>query len=694
MFLLEEVPIMKNGIETIQTETVYSINDFPYADFRKEQKVKNKKGITYYNISASFDIESTTIDGRKIRKGKIEHYIDPPQGFMYQWQFAIKDKVCFGRTWEEFTQFIENIRIALELYDNKILVVYVHFLSYEFQFMKDFFQIESIFATEKRKILKMNTIGIEFRCSYMLSNMSLAKFCENSRLCSHYKMKDTYDYKKLRTPKTPLTNEEMAYCYNDVRGLNECIDTLLLEDDILSIPITNTGYVRREFRQAMRTKENRRLFEKIQLNVEEYNILRKAFRGGNTHANRMYSNKILPNVYSYDIQSSYPAMMMLEEFPMGKFTRVTLDTQEKLDLYTSKYCVVMTIEMFDITVKENVVIPYLDIAHCSRHSNIENDNGRVLSADYVEITLTNLDLDIIRENYNFTGLRVLKAEYARKGKLPKEFREKLLHFYTLKTELKDIDGKEYEYMKSKNRVNSSYGMMVTAIDHSEIDYNAETHDWTENFPEVEKALFDYYKNRNNFLCYQWGVWVTALARTALQKMISKIGIDVIYVDTDSVKFINRDNCKYFEEENKRIIQKVLSNDIKAYATDKEGIDRYLGIWDYEGSYIRFKTLGAKKYCFEKYNKKKDIVEFKITVSGMSKEKGARAVGTMENFNIGQVYHDIGRTTSWYNESDIKQITVNGDTFTTASNIAVLETTYELGVTNEYYEILSKYIDVI
>jgi len=696
-----KVPVieLKTKKVTSYIEKVYNVDDFPYDRYRQASR-SYKNNVSYYNISAAFDIETTTIDGIKDEKDK---YIIPPYGFMYQWQFCVKDTVCFGRTWEEWLTFMKRLRRGLQLTENKKLVIYVHNLSYEFQFMKDFVTIESLFAKDARKVMKMATKCYEFRCSYFLSNMNLIKFCENSELCVHYKMSETYDYKKLRTPKTELSDEELAYCYNDVRGLCECIDTLLRDDDMHTIPLTNTGYVRRDFRKAMKAnKKNRILFEKTQLNVEEYQMLRRAFRGGNTHASRFHSNKIHENVNSYDIQSSYPGVMLTDEFPIGKFMKVTLDTKEKLDKYCNEYCVVLEIEIINIKVKENVAIPYIDIAHCIKQSKIVNDNGRVLEAEYISLTLTNIDLNIIMNTYDFTDLIVVNAMYSRKGKLPKELRETVMKFYTLKTELKDIEEKEYEYSKSKNKVNSSFGMTVAALDHSEILYC--NHEWSEIKPELEDALESYYKGRNNFLSYQWGVFITANARLHLQKLLDKVGTDVIYTDTDSIKFINHENIKYFDEANKELIEIAINNDIPAFATDKKGIDRYMGIWDCETEgdkiYRRFKTLGAKKYCYEQLGEVKDPITGKkekklllhTTVSGMHKKKGAKAVGNIENFNIGTTFTDVGRTTSWYNEDEIKTITINGDTFTTASNIGIVDTTYTLGITDEYFEILEEYVD--
>ena len=717
-----KVPTTKGTV----IEPVYTVEDFPYEIMENLPLVSKKQGknkkLEYYNISAAFDIESTTIEPAKDSKCK---YITRPYAFMYQWQFCICDKVLFGRRWEEFTSLLYYLRSKLELgiytddKGNEVerrLVVFVHNLSYEFQFMKDFLQIDSIFATENRKLIKFVSEFIEFRCSYRLSNRSLASFCENSNGCTYYKLVDQYDYRKLRTPDTVLTLEEKQYCYLDVRGLCQCIDAKLEEDDMTTLPLTSTGYVRRDYRNAMqKNKENRKQFLDIKLNEREYKMLKRAFRGGNTHANRFYSNTIQNNVYSFDISSSYPFKMMTGYFPVTKFTRVTLDTKAKLDYYTKKYCVVMDVAFRGVDLKENQVIPYIDIAHCTKKSNIVNDNGRVLHADYIEMTLTEIDLDIIRRSYHIDGFIVKNAMYSERGSLPKEFREMMLSLYDDKTKLKDVEGREYDYAKSKNILNGSFGMLVTAIDHEEITYDSESMEWDSTTPDMQPALDDFYNSRNSFLSYQWGVYVTANARKHLQDMLDIVGMDVLYIDTDSIKFIGEEHIAEFEQKNKEIIELVEKNDIRAYSDreitteeEKENcppeclkyIDGkyyhrfYLGTWDNDGNYQQFKTLGAKKYAYTK--KKKGKTVFEVTVSGMGKESGAKAIEKMsekngtsplEEFSIGNEFHDVGRTISWFNDEKPHEIAVNGCTFTTASNIGITDTTYTLGVTREYWDII-------
>lgn len=665
-------------IEGIKKEIVYNVKDFPYEHLKFCNGKCKKRNKEYLNIVATFDIEATTI--------KPKNECERPYGFMYQWQFCINGEVIFGRYWTEFLELLYKLHKTLRLTYKKNLVIYVHNLSYEFQFIKDFLRIESVFAREKHKVMKFNcNEGFEFRCSYLLSNMSLSKFCENTEGCIHYKLTDQYDYKKLRTPKTKLTEIEEGYCFNDVMGLYECIMARLKEDNLATIPLTNTGYVRREYRNAMKTKENRKLFEKIALDEHLYKMCVKAFRGGNTHANRFLANQILEDVYSYDITSSYPTSINCDLFPMGKFSKVTIDNQEKLDRYLNEKCCLIDICFYNIELNINEVIPYIDIAHCQEKKNIVNDNGRVLKADYIRMTLTDIDLQIIRDTYHYECFTINEFWAARRGKLPKELRLKMMEYYDAKTMLKDVEGKEYEYAKSKNSVNSTFGMMVTAIDHDEIIYNSDTMLWDRDKPNIEESLLDFYKSRNSFLAYQWGVWVTANARKRLQDMLKVVGMDVVYIDTDSIKFQNKEHIKEFEEKNKEVLEMVYNNDIRAYSVNKDGKEFPLGVWDNDGNYLKFKTLGAKKYCYNKIKKGNEV--FEITVSGMAKKKGARAVGSIENFNIGKTFEDVGRTVSWYNDAKPHTIKVNGEEFLTASNIGVLETTYTLGVTNEYWELI-------
>lgn len=663
----------------------YSVNDYDYEKYAYSYELlKTRNKHSYISLFGTFDIETSTIY-KMDEKGKITYC----EGFMYIWQFCFNGDVIIGRTWDEFIEFTNNLCIAFETTVNKRFVVYVQFLEFEFQFMRKFFEWDDVFALEKRKVIKaLTTNGIEFRCSYKLTNMSLAKFTENMNV-KHKKLDgDEYNYKIVRHNKTEMSDKEIAYSICDVLGLWEGI-TVMMEkdgDDISTIPSTSTGYVRRDVKKAMdKNPENREMFKSLELNEEQYKMCRDAFRGGNTHANRFFSSRTIDNVWSVDIASSYIYVIACNYCPVTPFIEIEPYSFKK---HLKEKCVLFTIAFYNISLKQDIAMPYIPTAKCLKILNAQYDNGRIIYSDFLEITITELDYDIILRQYDFDLEICTKAYIADRGSFSKELREVMLNVYFYnKCTLKGIS--EYNYMKSKNKLNAIFGMMVMQIIRNIIIYFDD--EWFENEPDASETLKQFYKSRRNFLSYQQGLYITAHARNNLQTLLDIIGLDALYVDTDSIKFINYD--RYFNAINRlnEIIKKRCENaDIPAYV-DYNNKRFYLGIWEDDDfvPYDYFKTFGAKKYAYEKDG------ELHITISGMSKEKGVEAMeNDIDNFEMYRTYKDIGRTVSYYNDSDIHTLTVkdvNGveSTFETASNIGVLDTTYTLGVTDEYFEILYK-----
>lgn len=662
----------KNGVKR---EKVYSVEEFELPlVYDTRRKKKGKTQITYItSFFMTFDIESTSV----MINGE-------PKAFMYHWQACINHDVIFGRRWEEFIELIKFLEERLELNENKRLVCYIQNLSFEFQFMKDFFTPQELFAKDAHKVLYYLSHGIEFRCSYFLSNMNLQKFCENSKLCFHFKMSgENYNYKKIRTCDTEMAEEESGYCYCDVAGLYECIETRLLEDDLTTIPLTSTGYVRRDYRKRMKNKRNRDLFLKLALTPETYIMCKQAFRGGDTHANRYKVGYIIENAKSRDRQSSYPAVMNQPIFPMSTFTYVVPNSQDEFENFIDSYACLMNVTIVGLENKIDQPCPYIDIAHCLRHSDVINDNGRVVSAKMVNLTCTELDIKCIRMCYEYEYLKVEKMFIAKRGLLPVELREYLMELYDGKTRLKGVEGKEYEYAKKKNDVNSSFGMMVTAIDHDEVYYSPDNDKkWKVEKEDLEESLNNFYKSMNNFLPYQWGVWITAGARYELRLAVTEVATDFVYCDTDSVKYVG-DHEEMFEKLNERIIKEDENAFPVAYA-EKDGERYYLGVWEDDGQYSEFRTWGAKKYAYT------DKKGFHITVAGMSKKKGAERIGSIENFKItGVPLNDVGRQVAYYVEDEPHYMTYNGSKFLTASSLALFDTTYTLGVSNTFRELLEK-----
>lgn len=243
-------------------------------DIQKRKRGNQSTSQKYYykDLITAFDIETTYIKE-----------VDQSVMYIWQWQFGDKCTVI-GRTWYELRIFLNELK---EVLGNDRLVIYVHNLSFEFQYLSGIFKFDSdkVFCMDSRKVLKAVLMdSFEFRCSYLQTNMNLRSFCEKMGVHS-YKLK--MNYKKPRYWYTELTPKEIAYCINDVRGLVEAITKEMERDgdNLYTIPLTSTGYARRDAKAAMRNVSHTYLKNQLPT-YELYKLLREAFRGGNTHASR------------------------------------------------------------------------------------------------------------------------------------------------------------------------------------------------------------------------------------------------------------------------------------------------------------------------------------------------------------------------------------------------------------------------
>lgn len=87
--------------------------------------------------------------------------------------------------------------------------------------------------------------NILFRCSYMLSGMSLEKVAKNYKLPVE-KLVGELDYIKIRYATTKLSEKELEYCENDILIMYYYLLTHKERyKNIQDIPLTQTGEVRR-----------------------------------------------------------------------------------------------------------------------------------------------------------------------------------------------------------------------------------------------------------------------------------------------------------------------------------------------------------------------------------------------------------------------------------------------------------------
>lgn len=633
----------------------------------------------YFNVPCSFDIETTTYNMGTEENPK---WI----GFMYIWQFAFDNIAVCGRTWAEWIELLDYLKKWLNLTDYRRLPIYAHFAAFEFQFMRNFVRVEKVFARKKRVVVEADfNSAFQLRCSWALSNMSLGKAIGTVPNAHFVKQagKD-FDYEKVRLPNTSLTNMEYVYCLCDVLGLNEYLRHLLLEDDMTTIPMTSTGFIRRDVRSAvLENPSNRKQVTDLALTPRMYILCKTAARGGNCHANAQYANVELEDVKSKDRKSSYPAeMIVADNYPVSAFREIRPSKENLEEVIETSACLI-DIVFYDLGLKAPTPIPYISIAKCTRVHFAKDDykdNGRILKCTAASMVITELDYKIIDSQYKWSGIYINNLYIAKRGYLNKEFRLNLLEKFKIKCELEF--GDQYLYNKFKNKINAYFGMMLTDICNPTITYDVTRDEpWKSEDVNIDALLSRYYGSPKSFQSYQHGIWVTANARYEHQLGINAAGADAVYGDTDSVKYVG-EHEEDFKKVNERWLELCDKCDINP-TVHANGKTYTLGLWETEKTADRFKTIGAKKYAAIYGDK------LKITVAGLNKEDGAKWLlenGGLDKFEIGVEVpsSSSGRTISYYN--DVKKpykITIDGCEIILGSNIAVVPTTYTFGVSKDY-----------
>lgn len=626
--------------ETIKKEITEIIGRYELITQRRYRK----KAVKWYNVPCSFDIETTSTDDLHC--------------WAYCMTLAIDNKVYICRKWSEFISLMEIIQDVGGLNEYRRIACYVHNLSFEFSYIDNLIKFTEVFSVDRRQPIRaLSEYGIEFRDSAILAAEKLSKVAEH--LHSHHinKMIGDLDYYKVRTSETDLTKEEYGYIINDVKILIYYIQEELEEyGTIYKIPMTNTGRVREYCRnhclyltdengkliledgKPIRNRRYVELMKRCVLSDEVYDWLKKAFRGGFTHASSLIVGDILYNIGSYDLTSAYPWAMISQVFPIGtpaKFEPVS--KQHMLNAMKCRACL-MYIEYINIRRKPDVPDSYISwIPEKMTGVNVNHDdNGRVISADKIGMWMTEIDFSIISDVYDYDDWKYGIYCYVWfKDYLPTEFVKCILKFYRDKTELKGVSGSEVDYRKSKGMLNSMYGMCVQ----DPFKDNAEYIDgeWVEVPSEIDIESFNDRYNR--FIYYPWGIWTTAYVRRRIWNAILACGNDrQCYTDTDSIKLKRYWEMKEWFDNDNRLIREELVKAMEHHKLSvdniepltKDGVKKLLGEWDYEGEYAEFRTQGAKRYITSKaklvrhYADNNDNVgnclrkSYEITVAGLPK----------------------------------------------------------------------------
>lgn len=594
----------------------------------------------YFPEVAAFDIETTRFQD---------------MAFMYIWQFAVgEDLVVFGRTWEEFQEWLLILQDELQLSYDFRLCVFVHDLRYEFGFFRKLLHInnDDLIARTQRQIIRFTSGCFEFRDSYSYTEQKLKEIGKEVGI-----PKLDYDYDEIRLPSTPLSDEELSYCENDVKILTTYFtrEVNAYYKTISRLPLTLTQRVNRVISSQMAaqcTRQQRFQMAARQLdaaNDEDYqllNYLRVAYFGGFNFATKRYQGETLQGVFGADIDTSYISQILLHRFPVTKFKKMEIEpfTDQdpagvlKIRAIINQYgqfanrALLIRVKITGLEAKLPALafLPIYPKNYLGRAPEARRrmKTEHVASCAFVDTVLTDIDFRLLVQWYKFKKLEVAEIYSSRYMPLPEYVLTAAVQLAAQKKAMKDelADIKTYrlpkpqetaEYVRVKSMCARIYGVFVKDPIRMQYKFDNESGNViAAGLAGIDEAELDINgEGRKNFAptMYQWGVWVASWARKELLDIVYQIGTYspipqpegffnkcVIYCDTDSV---------YWHSENKDL-NKVFMDMIEAYNKKKEEAlkrvcskygftERYLhGIGTFNLEYYhQFKVLGLKQYAY-------------------------------------------------------------------------------------------------
>ena len=652
----------------------------------------------------TFDIECSNgwvKDGKVVcyEAGHDEQYWNKlmPVSLCYHWQFSKNDEIITGRKLGDFIDILRQIP------SDTHVIIYVHNLEYEFAFLNNYLKWSVVFARENHKPMKAvpaDYPNIEFRCSYTLTRLSLDAWGKSLGCPKSHAL----DYTVLRTPLTRLTQDETDYCLRDCEVVYKGIEKYREKySHVFKIPLTQTGEIRKVVKKRMMANKSLyyQLIKLIPANAYMYKIMKTTFQGGYTHANMMYAGYTVKDGVSFDFASSYPAVMCSEKYPMSPFIPEIFE-ENKID----DYAYLIRIKYKDIT--SRTINHYISLSKCLSIENPVIDNGRVISADSLEMWITEQDYLTIKNTYQYKA-HIEECYRSKKEYLPYELVSYVLELYANKTRYKNVPGMEEIYQQAKQFINSLFGMCVTDLLFDDVDYDGFVWTKTEKtLSDVDAYILDLREHNKGrtFLAYQWGIWISAYARRNLWKCLMRYDMDIVYCDTDSLKIVVRNGkLPDFSWQNEDMKNK-LEAMCKTYGLDVEltrpkdpkGIERPLGFFLREDDWSEFRTLGAKRYV-ARY---KSDNKLHLTVSGINKDAVACLNDDINNFNFETVFDKDADgvkknlRTYTHDQPDIIWNVGQYDEYlsTEKEGIVIRPTSYSMSIADEYDFLLKNVKDYL
>lgn len=350
--------------------------------------------------------------------------------------------------------------------------------------------------------------------------------------------------------------------------------------------------------------------------AQVYRLTQLAFTGGFTHANQAMLGRHLKNIASYDLTSAYPSVMLTKKFvyhwtkTVRSFSQIKLDSEGKI--INDKQGYLMRLKLTNVEAKHGIsVISHHKVEELEHEKGFKwVDNGRILKAKSFIVTCYDTDYNIWKDYYKWDKEELLEGYSGKKVRLLDSDLKTIIYFYTAKCYWKgekkrlegiaskeELDEIDIKLAYAKQQLNSVYG--CAAMDAWK--YADEGTDFKEFCKKTQEK-------DNAVSTYTIGGQVTSYVREQILTAIKMIGYeDMVYSDTDSIKFRNLEKHKAAFDKVNEAMQKELMETVKELNLDLNdwivnGKEEFPNKFDYEGSYSDFKTLGAKRYIHTESHK--------------------------------------------------------------------------------------------
>lgn len=435
---------------------------------------------------------------------------------------------------------------------------------------------------------------IEIRDSLKLLTMTAEEISKTYGL-EDKKLK--IDYDEYREPDHELTQDEIDYIHNDITIVAKGLSILFAEGlNRLTTGSNALAY----FKSLIGMREFFRRFPPLETVIDD--DLRQAYKGGFTFLNPKFAGRIIDEGIVLDVNSLYPwAMHSPNKLPYGR--PIYFDGEYEYDKLHPLYIQRLTCQ-FDLKPDG---IPCIQLKNSRGYepteylttSNITiiKDGKKIVMENLICLTVTNIDLELIKDNYE---LKDVTYHCGWKFRAATGLFDGYIDYWMEQKIKASKEGNKGLRAISKLMLNSLYGKFATSpYIRSAIPYLT---DKGIKFKKTDRKERD--KNQRVYL--PTGEFITAIARDKTIRTAKSCYDRFIYADTDSCHIVG------------------------TTIPDNIDVDDFaLGAWKHESTFTKAKFLRAKTYIEEIDGK------LKVTVAGLPKA-GHKYI-TFDNFNEGAVF---------------------------------------------------------